>query len=186
MTKSNIPVELGIKKVTDEMVIQVGEEDADAFRRLYYATQHAVYGYILSYLKNVHDAEDVMQDTYLQIRAKAHLYQPQGKPLAWIFTIARNLSLMRIRSRKNKETVNMDDVNYLGLSSANGVSEDRIVLQTALSTLDEECRNIVVFHAVTGLKHREIALLLDMSLSTVLSKYNRSLKKLKKVIEGDN
>ena len=54
-----------------------------------------------------------------------------------------------------------------------------------LDSLDSQERRIVVLHAVTGLKHREIAALLELPLSTVLSKYSRSLKKLRKQLEGD-
>ena len=49
---------------------------------------------------------------------------------------------------------------------------------------DEESQ-IVMLHAVAGLKHREIADMLDMPLATVLSKYNRALKKMRRIIEGE-
>ena len=48
--------------------------------------------------------------------------------------------------------------------------------------LRETERQIVVLHVVAGLKHREIAALLEMPLSTVLNKYSRSLKKLEKLV----
>ena len=63
--------------------------------------------------------------------------------------------------------------------------EDREVLQALLQRLEPQERQIVVLHAVAGLKHREVAQLLEMPLSTVLGKYSRSLKKLKKSLEGD-
>ena len=50
---------------------------------------------------------------------------------------------------------------------------------------DEEERQIILLHAVSGLKHREIAELLEKPLSTVLSKYNRGLKKMKIQLEGE-
>ena len=58
-------------------------------------------------------------------------------------------------------------------------SEDRVVLEAALRLLTGEERRIVMLHAVAGLKHRETAELLELPLSTVLSKYRRALKKLK-------
>ena len=51
---------------------------------------------------------------------------------------------------------------------------------------EEQARRIVLLHAVTGLKHREIAQLLELPLATVLSKYHRALKKLKAQLEGDD
>ena len=59
-------------------------------------------------------------------------------------------------------------------------------MQQALATLGEEERRIILLHAVTGLKHREIAALLELPLSTVLSKYNRALKKMRAYLEGDD
>ena len=50
---------------------------------------------------------------------------------------------------------------------------------------DEE-RRIVLLHAVTGMKHREIAALLELTLPTVLSKYHRALKKMRSTLEGDD
>ena len=57
--------------------------------------------------------------------------------------------------------------------------ENRMLLEHLFSILCEEERTIVVLHMINGLKHREIAELIGLPLSTVLSKYNRSLKKMK-------
>ena len=56
---------------------------------------------------------------------------------------------------------------------------DKVVLHAALHILKEEERQIVLLHTAAGLKHREIAADLGMPLATVLSKYNRAMKKLK-------
>ena len=56
---------------------------------------------------------------------------------------------------------------------------DAMALRAALELLKEDERQIVLLHASAGLKHREIAASLGMPLATVLSKYNRSIKKLK-------
>ena len=61
---------------------------------------------------------------------------------------------------------------------------DRMVLETAMNVLDAEERQIVVLHAMTGFRHREIAEILDLPTGTVLSKYNRALKKMRKEMEA--
>jgi len=65
-------------------------------------------------------------------------------------------------------------------------ADDRPLLQHALAGLGEEERRIVLLHAVTGMKHREIAALLELPLPTVLSKYHRALKKMRAYLEGDD
>ena len=52
---------------------------------------------MLTYLKHPQDAEDVTQDAFVRIWDTAASYRPQGKPMAWLLTVARNLALMRLR-----------------------------------------------------------------------------------------
>ena len=104
---------------------------------------------------------------------------PQGKPLAWLFTITRNLcrDLQRNKSRDGQTPEDLEnDARFSYISDPT----DRLVLEAALKALGDEERQIVLLHAVSGLKHREIAADLGLPLSTVLSRYNRSLKKLQR------
>lgn len=174
-----------VVEIDEDIFLKIAEDDMDAFEELYRTTKNAVYGYILAFIKNTQDAEDIMQDTYIKIRASAHLYRPQGKPLAWIFTIARNFCLMKVRAEKKMSYLNYDDLeNKTDFSSVQN-KENRILLENAFLILSGEERQIIILHALTGMKHREIAEIMDMPISSVLSKYSRALKKLRKNIEGE-
>lgn len=164
----------------EELILRIGSNDSEAFTELYHQTAQTVYGFVLSILKNQHDAEDIMQDTYLKIRQCAHLYEKRGKPMAWILTIAKNLSYMRLRDNKKITALFPDSKDEAADFSGISDSENRLVLNTAFQVLDNTERQIVLLHAVSGMKHREIAELLELPLATVLSKYSRSLTKLKK------
>lgn len=170
--------------VKEELFIQIAEGDMQALETMYYQTYKAVYGFILSILKNQYDAEDILQETYIKIKTGAHLYKPQGKPLAWIFTIARNLSYMKIRKDKNTQTSPYEELENMLDFSAVEDKENKLLLEAAFSILGDEERQIIILHANTGMKHREIAALLKLPLSTVLSKYNRGMNKLRNYIEG--
>ncbi|WP_228881543.1 RNA polymerase sigma factor [Acetobacterium wieringae] len=167
----------------DEAIFnRIANDDMAAFEELYRLTERTVYAFVLSTLKNHDDTLDVVQDTYLKIRAAAHLYQPMGKPMAWVFTIARNLAISKIRSKQKNDNLEMTDLeNDLNFSYVSD-QEDRLVIQTALKILNSEETEIILLHAISGFTHREIAKNLDMKLSTVLSKYHRGLKKLKKYL----
>ena len=172
------------KKINiDEAIFtRIAAGDMAAFEEFYRQTERTVYAFVLSTLKNHDDALDVVQDTYLKIRAAAHLYKPMGKPMAWVFTIARNLSVSKIRSKQKNDSITLTDMeNDLNFSYVSD-PEDRLVLQTALKILSSEETEIILLHAISGFTHREIAKSLEMKLSTVLSKYHRGLKKLKKYL----
>lgn len=165
----------------DESLFEkIGENDMEAFEKLYYLTERTMYAYIFSIVGNHQDTLDILQETYLKIRSAAHLYTPMGKPLAWMFSIARNLHRSKLRSQKKVAQDGFDDMeNSLSFSYVSN-PDDRLVLEAALKVLSEEERQIVLLYAVSGMKHKEIANSFELPLSTTLSKYHRALKKMKK------
>lgn len=172
-------------EIDEKLFDEIGKGSTQALEQLYNLTERIVYSYALSLVGSHQDAADIVSDTYIKISKAAHLYKPMGKPLAWIFTIEKNLArdLIKLRSK----TDSIEDYPHLSSQSSGDMNsfEDKIVLNTALSILTKEERTIILLHAVSGIKHREIAQSIGMPLSTVLSKYHRGLKKLKnKLAEG--
>ena len=154
-----------------------------------YAVEHyldTVYRAAFHAAPSPQDAEDVTQDAFVRIWDTAASYRPQGKPMAWLLTVARNLALMRLRERGKTQELTDEEWSALPARAPDVTTEDRHVLRAALSVLSEQERQVVMLHAVTGLKHREIAQLLELPLATVLSKYRRALKKLNLLLEGDD
>ena len=137
-----------------------------------------------SYLKNRADAEDVMQETFVRAHLSAGRYVSQGKPMAWLMRIARNLALMKLREGKRTIAMSPEDWMEAFADRPDFTSEDAMTLTQLMDALTDEEREIVSLHALTGLKHREIAAMLDLALPTVLSKYHRALKKLKSTLQG--
>lgn len=166
----------------DIYIRRIAAGDTRALESLYHETSASVYAYAVSVLKNVHDAEDVLHDCYIAVHSAAVHYSSSGKPMAWLITIAKNLCLMKLRERKKKAEVEDEDffINAQYNADTALTPEDAFILNECMNELSDEERQIVVLHAVSGFKHREIAAFLDMALPTVLSKYNRALKKLKK------
>ena len=170
------------------LLLQVAAGDQEAFRKLYEDTDRTIYGFILSIVKNPQDAEEVMQETYMKVWTSAPGYRAQGKPLAWMFTIASNLCYMRIREHKHMSDLGLDDLGGAEMGQLCPQIEDaadKLVLQAALTALGEEDRQIVLLKNSAGMKHREIAEALGMPLATVLSKYNRAIKKLEQYLREE-
>ncbi|MCI8565431.1 MAG: RNA polymerase sigma factor [Lachnospiraceae bacterium] len=167
----------------EHCILEIAQGKKQALADLYEQTRSAVYSYALSILKNRADAEDVLQDTYLQLWQSAGSYRPQGKPLAWMFTIARNLAFMRLREQKRLAPAEPQDWSEVFAGETPEVCENRLTLRLLMETLSDEERQIVVLHIVAGLRHREIAALLKRSLPAVLSRYSRAMKKLRNAWE---
>jgi len=163
----------------DECIDRIARKEPLGMDDLYQLAAPGVYAFALSVLKNSHDAEDVLQDTFLRIYDGAASYHSQGKPMAWILTITKNLCYKRLQELKRGGAIPLEEWKDYGLAQSGTTSDDRLVIQACMEKLTDDERQIVVLHAVSGFKHREIAKMLDMKLSTVLSKYHRAVKKLK-------
>ena len=180
-----VPLSGSENRLLDECLSRIAAGDRQALAELYNRTRAAVYGLVLSICKNVQDAEDALQEVYIRVWQTAEGYTTQGKPMAWLITIARNLALMQLRRRAKTIAVAPEDWQGAFAGQTELQLDDRLTLEALLGVLSDEERQIVVLHAVAGLKHRESARLLSLPLPTVLSKYNRALKKLKQAWKED-
>ena len=70
----------------DNLILKVAAGDISSLEGIYQSTRESVYAYALSIVKNMADAEDVLQECYIKLYHGASGYKSQGKPLAWIFT----------------------------------------------------------------------------------------------------
>ena len=155
--------------------IKNGEEDA--LRELYELIKNNIYSFALSILRNHDDAIDTLQETFINIYRNIDKYESKSKPLAWIYTITKNVAYSKIRS--NKKTINIEEIEFVTHHNY----DDKLLIETILKALSEEERKIVILHVVNGFKFHEIARILDLKLSTTLSKYNRAMKKLKLLLK---
>lgn len=170
----------------EQCLSAIKKQDLNALEELYCRTGASVFGFALSVLKNAQDAEDVMHDLYVTVWSGAEKYRAEGRPMAWIMTITRNLCLQKLREYRKRSDIPQEDwENYIS-GNPNMSSEDKLILAECLKTLSDEERQIIALHAVAGFKHREIAKLLEKPLSTILSRYNRALKKMQKFMEESN
>ncbi len=171
--------------IDENLFKRMGGNDMTALDELYHLTERTMYAFSLSLTRNHQEALDLMQDMYIKVLSAAHLYKPQGKPLAWMFTITKNIFYTKTQRSRRIFSIDPEimysDMNFSYVEDL----EDRLVLEGVLSLLTKEERNIVLLYAVSGMKHKQIAESLDLKLSTVLSKYHRSLKKLRAYLQEE-
>ena len=174
------------RRELQQLLIRIAGGERDALAELYHRTRTAVYGLALSYLKNAPDAQDLTQDVYVQVWDCAAQYRPTGSPMGWLLAVCRNLCLMRLRRGERHVALSEEEWDAIPAQECGLDTDERTLLQGALAKLADEERRIVLLHAVAGMKHREIAALLELPLPTVLSKYHRALKKMRSFLEGDD
>lgn len=164
----------------DNLMLHIARGDEVAFEELYNQTKSGLYSFILSICKNHHLAEDVMQNTYIRIRLSANMYKAGSNTLAWIYTIAKNLTLNELNKQKHEMSIDFDDKG----SKIGGqyTIDDKVsspLLNVMKKVLSESEAQIISLHLISGFKHREIAEMLDKPLGTVLWTYKNALNKIK-------
>ena len=165
------------------MVIRLGRGDEQALAELYARLGANVYTLALSLLKSREEAEEVVQDTFLTLSRKAHLYAtPERSPRAFVYTIARNKALSRLRRRKARPVKAEGwDVHEPQASFTSGAA-DRVTslfVEDLLAQLSEEERQLLEGAFYQGYSHAELSELTGLPLGTLKSKLRRALLKLK-------
>ncbi len=161
----------------DRLLTAVAQGQSDALEQLYALTKNGVYAFIYPYFNNRANAEDCLHDVFIKVFERASGYQRGTNGRAWLLQIAKNTALDCLKKGRRVDYVdNFPDV-------AVSPPVDTPVFDAINQALDEEERQIVIFHVLWGYKHREIAQRLGLPTGTVTSKYKRALQKLKRYIK---
>ena len=151
----------------------------DAFMRLYTETKKGVFSFVYSIVHNFQTSEEIMQDTYLRVKTHISQYREGTNFSAWLLQIAKRLAYDALEKRKREIPTDFTE-NDLGTYE---VPRDKPMIRAVKNALDEREGQIVLLHAVSGYKHREIAKLLDMPLGTVTWSYKNAIGKLQKYLK---
>ena len=165
-------VQLQKQAICDRAIIKIANGNPDALCDIYKQLGRQIFTLAISILHNYQSAEDIMQDTFLQISGKAHTYRKGSNATAWILSITRNLALDEYRHRKYEVS---DDE----LEEAETTDEIPFEELEALSVLDDEEKQIVLLKIYSKLKHKQIAEILGITTYATEKKYQRAVVKLR-------
>jgi RNA polymerase sigma-70 factor (ECF subfamily) len=129
--------------------------DMDAIRFLYVRYKDNVYGYVLSILRDQHEAEDVTQHVFLKLMSVIHKYQPREVPFtSWMLRVARNVAVDHLRQRR---PLPVEEVYEPSTQADESGRDRRWGIEQALEDLPEDQRGVVVLRHLVGLSPGEIA-----------------------------
>lgn len=165
--------------------IQQGHEDSLIVLHSRYASM--VYAVVYRILGEQMVAEEVTQDTFMQIWEKGHTYDPaRGKFLTWLLTIARRRAIDEIRRYKRRipgsyATFSLDEHQYLyeQLPDHDMQADLRQSLLAELKQLSEEQQQCIALAYFYGLSHSDIAEYLTLPLGTVKTRIRLGMQKLR-------
>jgi len=169
------------------MIAQIVLRDRSAFSALYDATSAKLFGVCLRVLDNRAEAEEVLQEVYIRIWHKADSYTVTGhSPMTWLITVARNLSIDRLRKRKTK-TKPIDDAVELaddrpGPEAEAIASSERAQIEACMTELDPRHAEAVKRVYLGGETYNDLAEAQNVPLNTMRTWLRRSLLKLRECL----
>jgi RNA polymerase sigma-70 factor (ECF subfamily) len=170
------------------LIQQVAKQDREAFGQLYDHYASLVFTLAMRMLKVRSDAEDLLQEVFVQIWRQAGSYrQERGSPEAWIVNIARSRAIDKIRSirRLEKNAVLTDDPSTQSTVSAESSaaeSEVRMTVNSALANLPDAQRRVLELAYFEGLSQSEIAARLAEPLGTVKTRMRSGVQRLRELL----
>jgi RNA polymerase sigma-70 factor (ECF subfamily) len=152
--------------------------DNEAIRFLYLRYKDNIYGYVLSFVRDPHEAEDVTQQVFLKLMSVIHKYEPRDVPFAsWLLRVARNVALDHLRQRR---VLPCEEVYETSHEVDDSGRERRWGLEQALEALPEEQRNVVVLRHLVGLTPGEIATRMGRSEASIHGLHHRARKAMRR------
>lgn len=169
------------------LAFQGGE--SEAFTAIYGRYFDRVYGYLRVLLRDLHRAEDVAQQVFMQAFEALPAYEHRGRPFeAWLFTIVRNTALMALRKDTRTDVVDPEELGrrreHAGARDENGdgatesslpdwiTDQDLLVLMERMPLAQ---RQVLLLRFMLGLNAGEIAEILDRSPEAVRMQQSRAL-----------
>ena len=162
--------------------------DREAFQRLFLNFGPKIKAVMIRSGTDSDTAEDLAQDVMLTLWRKAELYAPErGTVAAWVFTIARNTRIDRLRRQCSRVYEDIADLN-LESPEADGEEETEMrqrdsLVGEALASLPPDQRRVVELSFVEDMPQAEIATALDLPLGTVKSRMRLAYAKLRERLE---
>lgn len=179
--------------IIKQKIQQVKKGDQSAFEEIVSFYQNKVFQICYRMLGNSHEAEDAAQETFVRAYMNIHSFDEKRKFSTWLYRIATNLSIDRIRKKKPDYFLDAEIKGSDGLTMYSQMSTDQRLpeeevesmelqdyIQKQILSLPPKYRSVIVLRYIDELSLQEISEVLDMPIGTVKTRIHRGREALRK------
>ncbi|WP_027137084.1 RNA polymerase sigma factor [Gaetbulibacter saemankumensis] len=172
-----------ISPIEKEIIDLLERSDKKAIKLLYENYADALFGVIKKIISDDETAQDVLQESFVKIWRYSKKYDPtKAKLFTWLYRIAYNSAIDKIRSQKNKSgnEVQIETSSVYKINS-HELNQDVLDIQKHLGSLDEKYQIVLNALFFEGMTQQEASDELDIPLGTIKSRLKIGLRELKKI-----
>jgi RNA polymerase sigma factor (sigma-70 family) len=182
-----IILELTANTIRDELVERCKRGDPQSFQQLYRQYSKAMYNTSLRIVNNTADAEDVLQESFLDAFRSLHDFHYRSTFGAWLKRIVINKSINILRKRRN-DFVDMESTELQVVTDDEPANEEEMQykveeVKRMITRLPDGYRTVLSLYLLEGYDHEEISQILNISHNTVRTQYVRAKQKLLTIIK---
>ena len=183
------------RKTDEELLLLIATADQAAVAELYDRYSKLVYSAVLRMLRDTDDAEDILQEVFVQVWRKAATYKPElGSPKNWLIRIAHNRAVNLVRSKRTRmkqaevplpdaDTPQASELTTGDLFVEAASAEEQQYVAEALQKLPKDQSKLLDLAFLQGFSHSEIAEMLEMPLGTVKTRIRSGLLTLRSALK---
>lgn len=195
MINLRVKSSVGMPEADHILVSELKKGDETAFRELVEQYQEKVFNTCISFVRNADDADDLTQETFIEVFTSIGNFRSESKLSTWIYRVAVNKSLEFLRKMKRKKRsgflsriiggdekpeLQVPDFNHPGIVAEK--KEQAAVLFSAIDRLPENQKIAFTLHKTEGLSYEEIAEIMKKSVSSVESLMHRAKTNLRQLL----
>lgn len=172
-----------ISSLEKEIVSLLKHGDKKAISILYENYSDALYGVIKKIIRDDDTAQDVLQESFVKIWRYSKKYDSsKAKLFTWLYRIAYNTAIDKVRSLKNKDGIEVQiDKSSVYKISSGELNQDVLDIQKHLNSIDEKYQIVINALFFEGMTQQEASEELDIPLGTIKSRLKIGLRELKKI-----
>jgi RNA polymerase sigma-70 factor (ECF subfamily) len=184
---------MAVEELQDELLRRIAAQDRNALSEFYDQTVRPLFSIACQILGNAGEAEEVIQDVFVQIWTKAGAFDARkGHAYHWALSITRNRSidLLRARQRRSRVIIELDGEQELEQQAESVAAEsplmknEVVVVRSAVDSLPKDQRQAIEMAFFGGMTHQEIADALREPLGTVKARIRRGMLKLRELLQN--
>ncbi|MFB1082465.1 RNA polymerase sigma factor SigW [Jeotgalibacillus sp. JSM ZJ347] len=186
-----------MESIVKKRIQQVRKGDQDAFGEIVELFKDRVYHVCFRMLGNRHEAEDIAQEAFIRAYTNIHTFDIDRKFSTWLFRIATNLCIDRIRKKKPDYYLDAEVSGTDGLTMYSKVETDGPLpeeevesmelqesIQKEISRLPDKYRSVIVLKYIEELSLKEISEILELPIGTVKTRIHRGREALRKQLRS--